>query len=389
MTYANGRVLYDADSHILELPDFLERYADPASRDDLPEISFYADGGPKLERVFKQIIDNGRRHDDALRESARGLGDAILSGPRGYKSHGAFDNTDRSEVLDMLGFKRQLVFATFSAIGAFEVPEPGKAYAAARALNRGIGEFCADDERLLGVGAVPMYDRERALEELEFALAQNAAAIWVPTGHWAGLSPGHGDWDPFWARLTQSGVPFVLHVGGSARTIDKEWLNNGQPMPGGFEPGSGEHVIAREMTSLHHAAELFLTMCIFDGVFERHPTLQGACVELGAGWVPQFLDRLDWVVDIWGRSDASLRALSAKPSEIASAHLAFTPYVYEDVGKLIQQSNADLYLFSSDYPHAEGGKDPLRRFDASLANAQIGVEAQAKFFAENLQRVLP
>ena len=33
---------------------------------------------------------------------------------------------------------------------------------------------------------------------------------------------------------------------------------------------------------------------------------------------------------------------------------------------LIRESNEHLYLFSSDYPHVEGGCDPLARFEASL-----------------------
>ena len=40
MTYAQGRTLYDADSHLLELPDFLQRYGDPGMRDQLPDIGF-------------------------------------------------------------------------------------------------------------------------------------------------------------------------------------------------------------------------------------------------------------------------------------------------------------------------------------------------------------
>ncbi len=40
MTYANGRRLLDADSHIMELPNFLSAHADPGVRDRLPEIDF-------------------------------------------------------------------------------------------------------------------------------------------------------------------------------------------------------------------------------------------------------------------------------------------------------------------------------------------------------------
>ncbi|MGI9616846.1 MAG: amidohydrolase family protein [Acidimicrobiales bacterium] len=388
MAYASGRELFDADSHLLELPDFFDRYGDPEVRDRLPGMAFYADQGPKLQHVLDKIMGGGRRHDDLHRSKMRDLGDAILTGPKGYRALGAFDGDDRTMALDQLGFQRQLLFATFSAVVVFEMADPELAYGGARAHNRGVAEFCGDDDRLIGVGCLPMHDIDRSLVELDFALANGLGAIWVPTTTWAGTSPGHGAWDRFWARLADAQVPFALHVGGHPRNLAPGWTNNGLALPKGFEEGGGEHVHAREMAALHHAAEIFLTSCIFDGVFERHRQLRGLCVELGAGWVPQLLDRLDWVVDIWARNDDALQALSAKPSEIAAQHLGFTPYVYEDVGKLIDQSSADLYLFSTDYPHAEGGRDPLGRFDRSLASAGIDQPSQNKFFAENFRRVL-
>ena len=43
MAYApTDRAFYDADSHIMELPDFLKKYADPDIRDDVPEVSYSA-----------------------------------------------------------------------------------------------------------------------------------------------------------------------------------------------------------------------------------------------------------------------------------------------------------------------------------------------------------
>lgn len=386
MTYANGRLIRDADAHLLELPDFFHQFAEPGMRDRLPNLNFKANQGPRLGAVIDKVMANGRRHDDEYRAKMLELGDGILSGPRGWKALGSFDGTDRADVLDMLGFERQLLFGTFAAIVTYEMEDLELAFAGARACNRGVAEFCGDDERMIGVGFVPMHDVDLAMAELDFALSHGLGAIWVPATPWAGTSPGHGKWDPFYARLAEAGVPFALHVGGGPRELAPGWTNNGQPLPRGFEEGGGEHIHAREMSALHHPAEIFLTSVIFDGVFDRHPTLHGMCVELGAGWVPQMLNRLDWVVDIWARNDDALQALSAKPSEIAENHLGFTPYVYEDVGTLINQSSPDLYLFSTDYPHPEGGRDPLGRFDKSLTNAGIDAPAQAKFYAENFAR---
>jgi len=48
---------------------------------------------------------------------------------------------------------------------------------------------------------------------------------------------------------------------------------------------------------------------------------------------------------------------------------------------LFRISDPRLYLFSSDYPHAEGGRDPLGRFSKSLAEA--GEATLRGFLAEN------
>ena len=53
---------------------------------------------------------------------------------------------------------------------------------------------------------------------------------------------------------------------------------------------------------------------------------------------------------------------------------------------MIRDSNPDLYLFSSDYPHIEGGRDPLGRFTTSLRGFDDAVNE--KFYAGNMRRLL-
>jgi hypothetical protein len=110
-------------------------------------------------------------------------------------------------------------------------------------------------------------------------------------------------------------------------------------------------------------------------------------VELGAGWVPELVRRLDWVVKIWGRTDANLQGWSRTPSQQITEQLAFTPFVFEQVGDLIDQSSPELYLFSTDYPHVEGGRNPIGRFESSLGNRSEAVRDQ--FYAENFLRIFP
>ena len=61
-----------------------------------------------------------------------------------------------------------------------------------------------------------------------------------------------------------------------------------------------------------------------------------------------------------------LRALSLRPTEYVTRQMRFTPYPTEDVGWIIEQSGPDVCLFSSDYPHVEGGSDPFGRFTGQL-----------------------
>jgi hypothetical protein len=48
---------------------------------------------------------------------------------------------------------------------------------------------------------------------------------------------------------------------------------------------------------------------------------------------------------------------------------------------MIEQSGDDLFLFSSDYPHPEGGRDPLGHFEDSLqGTAEV---AKERFYSGN------
>lgn len=381
MAYAEGRTYYDADSHIMELPDFLIDHADPEMRKRLPQIRVAVD---LLRDTLDYAQAHGRHPADKAAEM-EALGDNLIAGPKGYMALGAFNADERSQALDQLGFHRQLVFATFSAGAAFREDRPiEERYAAARAHNRAMAAFCAKDERLLGVALLPLDDPALALDEAEHLIGLRLKAAWVPHRPCGGRSPGHNDLDPVWARLAEAGVPFMLHVGGSALQIAPEWLNTGRPVPTDWL-GGGENVRGKDMTSLHQAAETFVGVMVLDGVFERHPKLRGGVIELGAGWVPAMLRRLDWTAEIWKRSEPELAGLTRKPSEQVIEHLAFTPFVFEDVGELIRQSDSRLYLFSSDYPHTEGGRAPLGRFSSTLQG--FDETTQERFYSGNFARL--
>jgi len=388
MAYAPAdRAIYDADSHIMELPDFLKRYADPALREEIPEVSYAA--SIVTDEEVAAIMAQGGRHSVEHVAAQVALGDRLIESSKEIQALGAFNPADRTTALDLLGFRKQLLFATHSVAMPFSPSsklEPRLRYGAARAHNRHMAEFCRGEDRLIGVAVVPLDDVDLAMAELEFAISEGLGAAWLPHRPCGDRSPGHVDLDPFWARLADSGTPFVLHVGGAPLQVARAWMNNGRA-PTKDWLGGGENLRTKDIALLHEGPEAFLTMLVLDGVLERHPGLRGACVELGAGWVPELLRRLDWVVKHWSRNDANLQALTRTPSQQITQQLAFTPFVFEEVGNLIDQSNPDLYLFSSDYPHIEGGRNPIGRFEGALGERAASV--RDRFYAENFLRIFP
>src|ERR1700730_4926941 len=105
--YAEGRVFYDADSHLMETSDWLVSYADPDLRDRLRPLYLGGAGA---------MADEAVRQADARRTARVGLDETEgqLLTRKGWHAYGAFDSAERSRALDLLGFDKQLVFSTFA-----------------------------------------------------------------------------------------------------------------------------------------------------------------------------------------------------------------------------------------------------------------------------------
>ena len=399
MTYApDNRNFYDADSHVMELPNFIIDYADKEFKDLIPPVNYKA--SLVTDEEVEIIVQNGGKHSKEHVDAQIALGDRLIAESKEIQALGAFNREDRSIAMDMLGFKKQLVFATHSVVTPFRdlrgkakyvdkqgvKVTPELRYGATRAHNRAMSDFCSLDNRLMGVGVIPLHEPELAMKELDFAIKSGLEAIWIPHYACGDRSPGHVALDPFWDKLSQEGIPFLMHVGGSPLQLDKSWSDNGKP-PSKDWMGGGENVRAKDMVVMHQGPETFISMMVLDGVFERHPKLRGASVELGAGWVPEMLKRLDYVVKTWSRVDKNLSEIKRKPSEQLIEQMAFTPFHHEDVGMLIDTSHPELYLFSSDYPHVEGTTDPIGRFERFLKDYDENVKNL--FYSENFLRLFP
>ncbi|HEY1560346.1 MAG TPA: amidohydrolase family protein [Caulobacteraceae bacterium] len=376
MSYAAGRVIHDADSHIMESLDWLSRHAEPDIRERLVSMRLEA-GGSGAEKAIARALD--RQKDEAATVA---IASNVVAGPKGWAAYGALDPGERSRALDDLGFARQLVFTTFAGSQFLPSPDHDVKYGGARALNRAMADFCSRDRRLIGVGVVPLDDPERALKEADIAIKSGCRAIWIPAAPAGERSPGHPDLDSFWRRLSDTGVPFVLHVGAATPMMPAAYHKNGHPRPKDWL-GGGENLRAKDYVALSFAPQNFLSALALDGVFDRFPDLRGGVIELGAGWAPDFMRRLDQAWRGWRKSDPVVASLSAPPSEFIRRAVRFTPYATEDAGAIIRDGGADLFMFSSDFPHPEGTRNPIERFESTFEG--LDEDIRDRFYRRNFE----
>ena len=124
-----------------------------------------------------------------------------------------------------------------------------------------------------------------------------------------------------------------------------------------------------------------LATLIFDGVFDRFPELRFGVIEQGAGWVPSWMRFMDSAFEAFRKGEERLQRLKLRPSEYVRRQVRATPYPAEDVGWIVREAGDEICLFSSDFPHVEGGRNPIRRFEASMQGLS---EAQKqRFYRDN------
>lgn len=374
--YVQNQTIHDADTHIMELPDYLDEFVEPAYRDALKaKILGYRKRYQDLSWV-QELVD---RYDDP--EFKAGADENIMIRKR-HEALGAFRKEDRSRAIDLLGFASQLCFTTF-ALGNFGLDQGDDldlAYAAARAHNRMMLDFCSVDRRLLPTAYVPIADPARALETAREAIALGLKGIMIPSRCPRGFSPSHVDLDPLWALVQDAGLPILFHVGGQEK-FNTDYAINGGPVQLDWL-GGAENFTSVSFMAIPTSVMQTMATLIFDGVLDRFPRLMFGAVEMGASWLPSWMKFMDTSYLAF-RKEERLQRLSASPSDIVRRQFRTTPFPHEDVGWIIQNSGEEICLFSSDYPHIEGGRNPLKRFEDSMIAAGVSERGKRRFYRDN------
>ena len=363
--------IFDFDNHYYEAEDAFTRYADPSLRyrgvrwADIDGKRRLLVGGQVNTYIanptFDPVAQPGALYDwyrgNPQRQNiVEAFGELEPLRPE-YR-----DRDARLAAMDRQGLTGTLMFPTLG-VGVEDALQ-GDPEACAKAFHA-FNRWLADDwgwryaDRIFAVPYVPFLDPAAAVAELQhlvdqgaFVVNVRAAPVPVPGGY---RSPFDPVYDPFWGLAAESGVVVANHAGAEGYdAIVQMW-----------EPGGAESSLFRSplrgIVTKGRAVSDFYGAALCHKIFVRFPALRMASVENGAGWVSELLHRLD---DAANRNPGFF---AEHPREVFGEHVWITPFWEDDVTQLIGDVRADRLLLGSDWPHAEGVRQPADFVTESLA----------------------
>jgi len=198
----------------------------------------------------------------------------------------------------------------------------------------------------------------------------------VPIGPVDGRPFSHPDLDACWRSFEDHGVAVIFHISDGPRPFDDAWYE-GDSNP--IEPFLMSTFIS--VTPMLALADLAV-----GGVLARHPDLRIGLVEFTSSWFGQFLYSVDACYKFHAQYNGlSPLALDLLPSEYLRRQVRVATFGFEHPAQLASVFG-DLYMFGSDYPHAEGLARPLEDFQASGGPAPS--EESAGLYRNNAAWVL-
>ena len=231
--------------------------------------------------------------------------------------------------------------------------------AGVRAYNRWAADtFGRASDRIWCVGdPATQLGLDAILAELDWIAARGFGGAYVPGYfHRGDLPPIHDEfWDPYWTRLTELGLPAVIHAGYGQKQC--EFLNGIEALRENMEAEGRDDLLAE---IINNADRFFskdlrprraMWQLMLGGVFDRHRDLKLLMTEVRADWLPATLRHLDTV---FAEHRDELPA-TRPPSDIWHDHcLMSLSFVHKVEVAMRHEMGIETIFFGRDYPHAEG-----------------------------------
>ncbi|MHB8440316.1 MAG: amidohydrolase family protein [Acidimicrobiales bacterium] len=372
---------FDADTHLYERRDTWATHIDPSQRhlaitmedDDLGH-TWLIQGDRRIDLVeihHPGDLDAMGRYRAKVRRGEANDAPYDEHVPRQF-----WDPSERLRQLDEFGLDATVVFPNFGLLWEHPLADrPEAQLANMRAWNRHASDAGAvGGGRLYPVAHVSLRDLDwlarelAALESAGIKLAMTAPALVD------GKPLSHLELDRAWSLFEDHDVAPVFHVASFPQPFHDQWYDD--------DPDAAAPVLGSVF--IYSAPALALADMAIHGVFERHPRLRLGVMELSAVWVPMFLLMLDGGFDFHARFNGTpLSPMPLRPSEYLRRHVRVAAFCYENPAELIDKTGEDLYMFSSDYPHAEGIAKPVADYERIAG--PLADRAEERLYAGNLE----
>lgn len=359
--------IVDVDAHITEPPDLWTRHAPAAYAERVPRVveidgatMWSVDGVPIGRALGASVIRRGG-------EKVPGFG--FMQWSVDEIAVASYDMAARVEVLDDLGIWAQILYPNTAGFGAQrfgEISDPELRRLCATLYNDAMVEVQEESGgRLVPMALMPWWDVDACIAEVQRAAANGLRGVNMCSDPHARGAPDLGDraWDPFWAACAEHELPVNFHIGASDASMS--WFGT-SPWPS--QDDERKLAIGSAMMYLSNAR--VLANLVFSGVLERFPTVKFVSVESGVGWIPFFLESLDY--QLHESAPSVVDALSMAPSEYFRRQL-YGCFWFEAnaLGPVIDALGAERLLFETDYPHPTClYPDPIER----VGQALVGID---------------
>ena len=268
--------------------------------------------------------------------------------PMGYDDIPAasYDAKARLALMDEENIHGMVLYPNLGGFGSgmfLRLGEPELMLECVQAYNDFLAEWAsADLNRLLPVIALPFWDVEASVKEIERSAGKgHRAVLFGSRPETFGEPPlAHKHWDPVWAATRDAGLPISFHIGsGDISDIVNDTAEMGTKA--NFARGGSLALLDNQNC---------LANLIFGGVCARFPDLEFVSVESGVGWLSCVLEMFDWQ---WTNGDVAKEHpdYDLLPSEYFERQI-YGSFWFEKRG--IDEAIGNFpknVMWETDYPH--------------------------------------
>ena len=332
-------ILVSVDDHVVEPPGLFDNHLTPEWKAKAPRLVRKDDGTDVWVFEGQQLMNIGLNAVVGRPPEEYGVEPTSFDQLR----PGCYDVDERIRDMNVNGVLASMCFPSFpSFCGALWARTEDKTLALTmlRAYNDWhIDEWCGSyPGRFIPLALPVMWDADLAAEEIRRVAKKGCHALsFTENPEKVGFPSLHSDyWEPVWQACVDEGTVVCIHIGSAA---GMSFTTMDSPVD--------VMITTSPMSIASCAADL-----VWSQMLRRYPTLKFALSEGGIGWIPYFLDRVDYVFKHhhqWTNQDFGGKL----PSDVFREHI-ITCFIDDPVGvKLREQVGIDTITWECDYPHSD------------------------------------